>query len=298
MATENKVFSIVVNIYNTFVKQLEGTEIPFKSFVLSLLIFGLQQFFSNIVFSCPEKNYVAYGVLFIVGPFVILFCISMQVSESFWALTTGCCRVPLDRQTVIWVRASGSLFLATLPPLLWLVFAFASKDFYVCAKLGSKEIALENKTKTEQAEITKQFNQAKSDSQVIAWALFISFTVFSTAVVSARRFYKINRKLQGQEDFDKYEADETITYFNSKLKPMAQEKAKELVDSLMEKFKDQNRESLVRMCEVELEERYPNHSGVVAGKYRKGGTSSRPKPLISTMPDDGGEAVPLQPTHA
>ena len=272
---EGAAFSITGALYRAIAKLLKGTETSLKSFVVSLLVVAMEQFFSNIIFRCPEKNYVAYGVLFLVGPFVILFCISMQVSKSFWALTTGCCRVPCQRQRAIWVRASSSLFLATLPPLLWLVFAFADKEFYVCAKLGSKEIAKENKTDTEKVDIDKKFNQAKSESQIIAWALFIAFTVFFTIVISVRRFCMKDRAFQGGEDFEKYEGEEAVSYFNGKLRPAAEKEAKKFVDDLMEKYKDEDPASRVSMCEKELEKRYPYHSGVVAGKYRVSGTGTK-----------------------
>lgn len=291
---ERSAFRIIVQVFENFYKQVSGMEVPFKTVVVSLLVFGMQQFCSNIVFICPEQYYVTYGVLFIVGPFVVLFCISMQVSEDFWALTTGCCRVPCRRQRVIWVRVGSPLFLATLPPLLWLVFAFADMDLYVCAKLGSKEAALANKTEAEKVEITKRFNQTRSDSQIISWALFIGFTVFFTLVVTVRRFWKINGELQGKVDFEKYEADAAVSYFNDKLKPLAQHGAKLLVDNLFEKYKDRDLLTIVRMCEIELEDLYPNHSGVVAGKYCKsearGGTR-----VSSAEPHGAEEAIPLQP---
>lgn len=292
---ESSTIKIVTQIFETFSKQAAGAEIPFKTIVVSLLVFGMQQFFSEVVFSCPEKYYMGYGILYIVGPFIILFCVSILVSESFWALTTGCCRVPCQRQRVIWVKASGSLFLATIPPLLWLVFAFADMDFYVCAKLGSEAIALENKNSSQQAKILKKFNQAKTDSQIIAWVLFISFTMFFTIVVSLRRFWKINGKLQGEEDFEKFEAEEVVMYFNSKLKPLAQQGAKQLVDDLFEKYKDHDVVSRVHMCEVSLHDLYPHHSGVVAGKYRKSGVL-KPALTTSVQSHNGDpEAVPLQP---
>ena len=291
---ERSAFRIIVPVFENFSKQVAGTEVPFKTVVVGLLVFGMQQFFSNIVFICPEKYYVTYGVLFIVGPFVVLFCISMQVSEDFWALTTGCCRVPCRRQRVIWVRAGSSLFLATLPPLFWIVFAFADMDFYACAKLGSKDTLMANKTEAEKVEITKLYNQTKSDSQIIAWALFIGFTVFFTLVVTVRRFWKINGELRRKEDFEKFEADAAVSYFNDKLKPLAQQGAKQLVDNLFEKYKDRDLLTCVHLCEIELEDLYPNHSGVVAGKYRKSEVRAGTK-VSSAEPSDENETIPLQP---
>ncbi|XP_048586020.1 calcium homeostasis modulator protein 6 [Nematostella vectensis] len=190
-----------------------------KGGLISLIVYCGNTFMQRIVFSCPATNYALYGNLFLYAPAVVLFCLSLLVSESFWHLTTSCCHKKSKQRVFIFGESQKYIFFAMLPPIMWLLLSFADARYYICANVGPA---------TEQ-----QSMAASAESQVIAWTLLLVCTTIITLVFTIHRFFaKINSKILGRKDFEKLEAAEAVRLFNERIKPLAEQEAKVVVDGL------------------------------------------------------------------
>lgn len=247
---------ILLEIYNKLKEFAKSGETPIKSLVISVLVYSVKEFFKENIFSCPVQNHHVYGNLFIYGPAVVLFCLSLLVSESFWQVTTGscCCR------RVIWWKSRKSIYLAILPPVVWLILAFADTHYYQCAQLGPFESAkaAANSSSALQ-EVKIKFSNAHTHSQIIAWVLFLSLMVASTIVLTIDRcFSGLASKIIRQDDFDEIESQYAMKLYNERIKPLAEERAKKSVDELFEAYKDGE---ILTAAEHYLLTLYPKYSG-------------------------------------
>ncbi|XP_031562400.1 calcium homeostasis modulator protein 6-like [Actinia tenebrosa] len=254
---------ILLEIYNKLKEFAIKGETPVKSLVLSLFVYAVKQFFKENIYSCPVQNYLVYGNLFIYGPAVVLFCLSLLISESFWRFTTGgcCCR------RVIWSKSRKSIYLAILPPFVWLILAFADAHFYVCAQLGpfeSAKAAANSSSALEKAKL--KFSNARTHSQIISWVLLLSLMVIATIVLTVDRCCsKFGSKIIRQDEFDEIEANYAMKLYNERIKPLAEERAKTSVDQLFQAYKD---EKPGEICEIATAAEdylltvYPKHASV------------------------------------
>lgn len=254
-------------ILNAFKGIAQSNEVPLKTIVAALLLYGVNEFLNEIVFSCPEENFKAYGNVFIFGPSVLLFCLALLASTAFWQAVTGCCLLRCHGKKLLLLRAKNSLFVACLPPVMWLVYAFVEEDYYVCAKLGPLDAALAKaNTSALQGAVNKEFSQAKTTSQLIAWGLILGLVVVSTFFVTVYRLcLPVDSKLQGNYEFHEYKADKAVELFNEKIKPLAEQDAQKLIDSLFDKFKDKKGVEQIKVIEDQLKELFPRHAGQLHG---------------------------------
>ena len=91
MSFASSTVTVLTGLVNTFKSTIQSNEVPLKTIVAALLLYGVKEFLNDIVFSCPDKNFEIYGSLFIFGPSVFLFCLSLLASTPFWQVATGCC---------------------------------------------------------------------------------------------------------------------------------------------------------------------------------------------------------------
>ena len=260
-------------VFQPYTEIIQSAEIPIKTSIITLTLYGFKAFLQQLVFDCPRHYHVLYGCLFICGPAVILFCLSMLISESFWTLVTGCCRLQSRKRKLVWWKSSKSVYLSLLPPCIWLVFAFMEGDFYVCLTLGPIEAALGNIDDSSAKEtIKEQFAQAKSVSVIISWVMLISLTVIVTVCVTLSRILaQVDPKLQGEIEFDEIEAQEAVKLWNGRLEALAKNQAFEVIEEVSETFKDEKDSDVseqIRRGAAYLKKLYPRYGGVVSGHFR------------------------------
>ncbi|XP_068681627.1 calcium homeostasis modulator protein 6-like [Montipora foliosa] len=249
---------------------LRTVEVPVKTSLITLVLYGLKVFLQQIVFSCPSDHHVIYASLFICGPAVILFCLSMLISESFWTLVTGCCRLKTRTRRLVWWRSRKSVFLSFLPPYLWVIFAFMEGDFYACLILGPLRVAkLKAANSTALIAVQEQYISAKSVSAIISWMMAIVLTVSVTVAVTLTRLLaKVDPKLKGEIEFDEIEAQEAAKLWNARLSFLAKAQASKVMEKVDKISQDSDVVEQVKRGEAYLCELYPKFGGVVSGHFR------------------------------
>lgn len=140
------------------------------SIVLTGMTMGSNALLDLEIFDCPKEKNDTYGYLFLIAPCIILFFANMLViSETVNEEST----IPSVRRVLLWFVA----------PVVWLIVSFYSTDYYVCAKVGPGPEKLNLTTKETKA-LEDRIAETKTESQIIAWALFIGM-MFVTFVVIA-----------------------------------------------------------------------------------------------------------------
>ncbi|XP_022782139.1 protein FAM26F-like [Stylophora pistillata] len=238
---------------------LKKVELPLQNAFLSGLVLGLKEFLNKLVFKCPERYHRLYSMLFIFVPVVAFFCFALIISTSFWKMVAGCCRLPTHLRRVIWQRSRRFVYLSTLPPIVWLLFALFDTKYYVCAKLGSLEARLNKTTSDEYPEILTEFEAANTESQVIGFILLSVTILFATILISLDRcFSRSNTGIKNEQEYEHYLAEEEIRLFNQKVKPLAKEQAKVQVEALFEKYKETgDNEEIIRQISKHIAVDFP-----------------------------------------
>ena len=279
--------SALFKVFEPYKDVITAFEIPVKTSIITLILYGFKAFLQQIVFNCPRDFHILYGCLFICGPAVILFCLSMLISESFWTLVTGCCRLQSRKRRLIWWKSSKSVYLSLLPPCIWLIFAFMEGDFYVCLTLGPFKVAKEKAVDLNALEkLQDQYDSARSMSVIISWVMLIGLTLIVTIVVTLNRILaQVDPKLQGEIEFDQIEAQEAVELWNAKLKSLAKAQASEVIEEVENMSKDSDVSEQIRRGESYLRQLYPRYAGVVSGHYRDNSWRPRDVQITSEQED-------------
>ena len=262
--------TVLSSMVGAFKAVAQSNEVPLKTVVAALLLYGVKEFLNDIVFSCPEEHFNIYGSLFIVGPSIFLFCLSLLASSSFWQVVTGCCLLKWREKKLLLLKTKNSVFVSFMPPLIWLMYAFVEEDYYVCAKFGPLSAALAKaNSSAEKDAINKKFANAKTLSQLIAWGLLLGLVILSTIFVTVYRLcMPIDPKLLGRHAFQEYQADKAVSLFNERIQPLAEQDAKELIDRLFDKYKEKKHNDQINLIEDELKVRFPRHAGDLNAPFR------------------------------
>ena len=293
--------NVLTRIVTAFQSVAQSNEVPLKTIVVTLLLYGVKEFLSDIIFTCPEEHFVIYGSLFIFGPSILLFCLSLLVSSAFWEVVTGCYLLRRREKKLLLLKAKNSVFVACLPPVIWLVYAFVEEDYYVCAKLGPLDTALAKaSTIALKDAVKKEFSHTKVVSELIAWGLILGLVIISTISVTAYRLcMPVDPKLLGEYAFHEYEADKAVSHFNERIKPLAEQDALQIVDSLFEKYKDKSHLEQVKTIENQLKKMFPRHAGVLNGPFRVETNvetnTVKPDPKVYVPPSYASGSIELQP---
>ena len=291
--------NVLTGVVSAFQTVAQSNEVSLKTIVLALLLYGVKEFLNNIIFTCPEEHFAIYGSLFIFGPSILLFCLSLLLSSAFWQVVTGCFLLRRREKKLVLLKSKNSVFVACLSPVIWLVYAFVEEDYYVCAKLGrlDKALAKANTTALKDA-VNKEFSHTKLVSELIAWGLILGLVIFSTIFVTIYRMcMPIDPKLQGEYAFHEYEADKAVSHFNEKIKPLAEQDALQMVDSLFEKYKDKTHVEQVKTIESQLKKMFPRHAGVLNGPFRveTNTYTAKPDPTVHVPPSYASGDMELRP---
>ena len=165
-----------------FMGLLKDNQITLKNLLVSSVTVGLQLLLSKEVFDCPVNHHKAYGTAFLVAPVFIVFFANLVVLGELSMLTDRVCIGKYYRWGDCGVRVTEGIFKALFGPFSWLIASFADTTYYVCIEVGQ---SIEKRNLTNETEIKilqEKFAEAKSESHVLAWALF-AFLVFVTATV-------------------------------------------------------------------------------------------------------------------
>ncbi|XP_004605842.1 calcium homeostasis modulator protein 6-like [Sorex araneus] len=211
----------------------------------TLLTISGESIFSNVVFQCPCSNNtwnLAYGLVFLLVPTLVLFILGYLVRTRTWRLLTNCCKQGCCPESCNACLQSSKCFwqlscsVASLP-LTWMAMALLEGTYYVCAGSGWSVIVRplcsaisENDTKKYE-DCTKQMPRIpckesnllpemqtfpkvlKAQSQVLGWSLigFVIICLMIGAIASQcgspigfqqLNFWKIYMK-QEEENFKK-----------------------------------------------------------------------------------------------
>lgn len=284
---------VLANLTTVLGRVVRSNEVPLKTIVAALLLYGVKEFLNDIVFSCPKQYFQIYGSLFIFGPSIFLFCLSLLYSSSFWRIVTGCCLLKWREKKLLLISSKNSVFVAFMPPLIWIIYAFVEQDYYVCAKLGPLSAALSQaNTSAEKDSINKIFSDTKTMSQFIAWALLLGLVIIATIFVTVYRWcMPIDPKLLGKHAFEEFMAEEAVSLFNSRIQRFADKEAMELVDRLFRKYKDHQPSEQINLIEDELKKRFPRHAGNLNAPFSVENETSKPNDITLPSSDTDVSAM-------
>ena len=238
---------------------IKKVALPLQKAALTAVVLALKEFVNKLVFKCPERYYKLYSMMFIFVPAVLLFCFGLIMSRSFWKMIVGCCRLTRSRWRVIWQRSRKFVYLCSLPPVAWLLFALFDTKYYVCAKLGSLEVRLNHTAPLDQPALLAEHQSASTESQIIAFLLLTVTVLIGTMVISIDRCCtRAETGISNDEEYVHHLAEEQIKLFNMKLERLAKEQAKAQVDALFEKYKDiDDAAEKARVVAKDIEDEFP-----------------------------------------
>ncbi|XP_078379585.1 uncharacterized protein LOC144662608 [Oculina patagonica] len=163
------------------------TTITLKNLLLSAVVVGLEQLLSSKVFECPTNNHKAYGTVFLVAPFFIVFFTSLVILGGLSKLTERCFVGKYRR----WSECTGLVLPNTIKalfgPFVWLITAFVDTTPYVCSEVGP---AIKKRNLTNEAVIKaleQEFADAKSTSHMLAWLFFIILVIVTALEMFSKR---------------------------------------------------------------------------------------------------------------
>ena len=242
-----------------FKEVLKKVALPLQKAGLFGVVLGLKKVVNKVVFNCPRRHYQLYSLMFMFVPAVLLFCLALMVSRNFWKMVAGCCRLRRPQQRVVWQQSRKYVFLSIVPPTAWILLALFETEYYICAKLGSKHIRLNNTAPFQQPALLAEYETAKIESRMIGIFLLTGVVLVGTVLISIERCrIRPDTGISNDEEYTHYLAEEQIKLFNSKLKPLAKEQAKVEVEALFERFKDvDDIAEKVRLISKELEDEIP-----------------------------------------
>uniref|UniRef100_A0A3Q3KYG2 Calcium homeostasis modulator family member 5, tandem duplicate 2 n=1 Tax=Mastacembelus armatus TaxID=205130 RepID=A0A3Q3KYG2_9TELE len=110
---------------------------------MALMTIGGEQIFSMVAFQCPcnhSQNFT-YGLIFLLGPAIVLLVLGFFFSTSLWRLYTGCCFNPMKLcprgNCFGCLKVFINIFTrACVAPIMWLSVAMLNGSFYECAVSG------------------------------------------------------------------------------------------------------------------------------------------------------------------
>ena len=181
----------ISKLLKTITEFLSNNQTTLTNLVLSGITVGFNVLLNSEIFDCPVKKYENYGFLFLFVPFVILFFASILVVvwNPRFKLCSEACRSWKDCKCIKCFRVTTtSVTRVLVAPIVWLIVSFAETDYYVCAKVGPgpdkfEELSM-NLTTDETEAKNALIAETKTESQIIAWALFVSMVAVTFLVIA------------------------------------------------------------------------------------------------------------------
>ena len=153
---------------------------------MSAVAVCLELLLSAEVFDCPMEHHVAYGTMFLLAPFTILFVANALLISKLGKLTD---RLFVGRYyrrcDSCWVIPN--LVKSMVGPAVWLITSFADSTYYTCAVVGPS-IQKRNLTNiTEIKQLEAEFASAKSMSHIWAWIVFLAMVIATAIIVTLKK---------------------------------------------------------------------------------------------------------------
>ena len=181
-----------------FMGLLKDNQITLTNLLVSGVTVGLELLLSDEVFDCPVNHHKAYGIAFLVAPIFIVFFANLVVLGELSMLTDRVCTGKYHRRCDCGVSVTKGIVKALFGPFFWLIASFADTTYYVCIEVGQ---AIEKRNLTNETEIKilqEKFAEAKSESHVLAWVLFVILVfVTATVIISGKCALKDDDLLEG-----------------------------------------------------------------------------------------------------
>ena len=76
------------------------------------------------------------------------------------------------------------MILSIVPPNAWILFALFDAQYYICAKLGSKKIRLNNTAPFQQPALLAEYESAKIESRMTGIFLLTGIVLVGTVLIS------------------------------------------------------------------------------------------------------------------
>ena len=165
-----------------------GINALLKTVLLFVVLFAVKKNLKDISrYECPQENYSFYGNLYIYGPAVFFLCFAFVLSRPFWEFVTSCCHLHCNKRLLVSPRSAVDIYLAISSPFLWVSCALMEKDYYVCAYYGPHSLADDTDPWIHSQPSERLLRNAIRRSQVLAWAIILSWALTSAVFVSLHR---------------------------------------------------------------------------------------------------------------
>ncbi|KAL9964044.1 hypothetical protein ACROYT_G027618 [Oculina patagonica] len=181
-------------LLKTITDFLANNKTTLTNLVLTGITVGLNVLLADELFDCPVEKSTTYGYLFLFAPFIILIFANMLVIVVDWDPRKLCSEV-LDGENA--KAKAGTCCKVTIPsitrvfvaPIVWLIVSFAETDYYVCGKVGAGPDKMKNLTADEIEALEDLIAKTKTESQIIAWALFVGMVCVTFLVICLENLF-------------------------------------------------------------------------------------------------------------
>lgn len=229
-----------------------------KPLVTIFAVFTLEQILTTkSLYHCPTVGYRFYGGLFLFGPGVCFFALTLLLNKSFWASVTGCYRGGFDLAQLC-QRTCKAVMNGVFVGFVWLVLTFANTEFYVCFCLGGMP---------SQALL----NEIRTQSTVIAWTLFLSVVLLSLLLVVVQKCCcsDVEGSLPSVYEYEKLEAEAAVAKFQEQMEVLARKEGERQVEIRLNSAEN-NKDAydVVRKTKMWLAAKYPRATGDSTKRYR------------------------------
>lgn len=230
----------------------------------SLIVFTLvmEEIFETVVFRCPCKNHLAYGLLFLLGPSVILLVAGILLNPNTWWLCNvlsmkhqhydvnqNCsCKKSKQRLCRVLVLVIDIFFKSLISPTIWLILSFLQKTFFVCAAFGPRikrenlENTVSNVTVCGNLKPRSLSDEAElmAKSQTIGLVFSLSATFVLLCAFLCQCFgHRSKVSLPNENFYMRVEALEAAKEFNKWAKQEAQKQGRKAVEEAVVEMENQ-----------------------------------------------------------
>ena len=220
-------------------KKLKISQTPIENLLIVVVTSLLNQVFTKNFFSCPNKKYTTYSLMFMLGPAAPLYLIGLIMSKEMNTVFTGACKAGIDapeygpwgKRKRTWKYLARQLALSvaksSLAPICWIVLALLYKEMYSCAKVGPKPTSTTSNT-ANISSIVKAYevskNKADAESQIIGWAILIGTIAFAVTVFCIKKCCFTDppeKDLLSMRKYEKLEAKSAYRVFEKHMEEAA-----------------------------------------------------------------------------
>ncbi|XP_031566385.1 calcium homeostasis modulator protein 5-like [Actinia tenebrosa] len=188
------------NVVATAKELINDNTATLRNIIATLFVFAFQALVTTAdLFKCPSKGNASYGCMFIFVPALVLFLISLLLSESFKKVSQGCCYTVDPSKQIVrkycpcsrprWCCNKEMLtvfFYSFMAGCLWIFWALLQKGYYTCAVFGNED-QLKNVTGKNKTILEKRYQNAQTESQIYGFTLLALILGIPLLFITIRR---------------------------------------------------------------------------------------------------------------